>query len=233
MDTPVDVSVIMTAHNEGLLAGPAVHSAQAALKAADGAGVSCEVIVVLDRADALTGEVVRAAFGERARFLETDEGDPGQARNQGIGIASGRFATFLDGDDLWSENWLTACYSCARVRPDAIWHCACIHRFGGDRHLYWHIDSETGLFDPDYLDWSNYWDAMSFALTDTYRAFPFRKNALAEGFGHEDWHWNRWTIASGRPHKPVPETIHFKRARQNSQMSRVEQAHGVAWPLDI
>jgi glycosyltransferase involved in cell wall biosynthesis len=233
VEAPVDVSIILTAHNEGLLIGPTARSALAAVEFGKNENISSEIVVVLDRADTLTSEVLHGVFGDRARYLETDEGDPGQARNRGIEVASGRFSTFLDGDDLWSENWLVASCASAIAKPGAIWHCACIFRFGGQRHLYWHISSETGLFDPEYLDWTNYWDAMSFALTDIYRAYPFRKNMLGQGFGHEDWHWNRLTIARGLHHNPVPETIHFKRSRPNSQMSRVEQAGGVAWPVDL
>jgi hypothetical protein len=93
------------------------------------------------------------------------------------------------------------------------------------------LDSESGLCDPSYLAWLNYWDAMSFARTELYRLFPFRRNDLALGFGHEDWHWNAWTLAEGVPHKPAPKTMHFKRSRKGSQMDKVNCTGGVRWPL--
>ena len=95
------------------------------------------------------------------------------------------------------------------------------------------MDSENGLCDTSYLAWMNYWDAMSFARTELYRRYPFRKNDLELGFGHEDWHWNAWTLSEGVHHKPVPKTMHFKRSRSSSQMSKVERAGGVSWPLNI
>ncbi|MBP2550978.1 glycosyltransferase involved in cell wall biosynthesis [Neorhizobium galegae] len=206
----IDISVVMTAHQEGLLAGPSGKSAQQAIAVAEAAGLRCQTIVVLDRADSLTGAVVAEVFGGNAHYLTTSEGDPGQARNRGIEMATGDFVALLDGDDLWSENWLAAAYDQAKARPDAVHHPACLLRFGNDRHLFWHVDSESPLCDKAYLDWMNYWDALSFARTDLYRRFPFRRNDLELAFGHEDWHWNAWTISEGVAHKPVAETFRLE-----------------------
>jgi glycosyltransferase involved in cell wall biosynthesis len=226
-----DISIILTAHREGVIAGVTANSAMTALKKIDELGFTNEIIVVLDRADALTAAVLRSSFGGKARFLETNEGDPGIARNRGIEIAAGACATFLDGDDLWSENWLVEAWRLVQKRPDAVVHSACNLVFGVHRNLWWHVDSESGLCDVRYLEWYNYWDAMSFARTDIYRRFPFRGNDLELGFGHEDWHWNVWTLAEGVPHKPAPQTIHFKRARSGSQMVKVNRLGGIRWPM--
>lgn len=225
------ISAILTAHREGLLVGPAAHSALAAIGRAEAAGLKCETIAVLDRADGVTRDVLHAILGDRARYIFTDEGDPGQARNRATELARGRFSTFLDGDDLWSENWLVAAYAQAVQRPDSIHHSACNLVFGDKRLLFWHLDSEAELCDISYLDWLNYWDAMSFAETELFRNFPFKANDIKAGYGHEDWHWNALTISEGIAHKPVPGTMHFKRARAGSQMGKVESVGGFRWPL--
>lgn len=227
----VDLSIIITAHGEGLIAGVTARNACAAIELAEAAGIRCETLVVLDRATELTKEVLGGALGPKARLIESDEGDPGQARNRGIEAAQGRNSTFLDADDLWSLNWLTEAQARCEARPDAIFHSACNLVFGNRRLLFWHVDSETALCDRKYLDWMNYWDAMTLGRTELYRRFPFRRNDLRLGFGHEDWHWNAWTISEGVPHKPVPGTMHFKRARPGSQMSRVDSIGGIRWPL--
>lgn len=226
------VSAILTAHREGLMAGPAAQSLKVAVAQAVAQGISCEILVVLDRADSLTRRVLQEAFQDQARFIETDTGDPGQARNAAITAAQGMFSCFLDGDDLWSENWITAAYAAAQLRPDAVHHSAFNLVFGTHRMTFWHIDSESSECDQTYLDWGNYWDAMCFAKTQIFRDFPMRANDLARGFGHEDWHWNVVTITAGVAHKPVPNTIHFKRARAGSQMGKINDLGGMRWPVE-
>lgn len=235
MSGKVDISIIITAHREGVIAGATANSAQAAIaRISDELALSCEIILVFDRASSVTEQVLSNAFGSLpVTVLRTDEGDPGQARNHGIAAAKGMVSTFLDGDDLWSSNWLTRGWKLAEQRPDCVFHSACNVGFGKERSLWWHIDSEGMFFDPEYLDWGNYWDAMSLARTDIYRAHPFHRNDLRLGFGHEDWHWNAVTIAAGIPHKPVPETVHFKRRRDGSQMALVERSGSVRRPLGI
>lgn len=225
-----DISIIITAHREGILAGATIRSALDAIAHAEAEGATTQCIVVLDRTDALTRSVVASGVSGRAEVIETDHGDPGLSRNSGIKAATGRFATFLDGDDLWSENWLLAAWGAAYDRPDAVWHSHCNIVFGQQRNIWWHVDSEGPFYDPDYLGWANYWDAMSFAATEIYRTLPFRANDLTAGFGHEDWHWNVQTIERGIAHKPVPETLHFKRRRARSQMSLVSKHDAVIWP---
>ncbi len=231
-----DISVIITAHREGVLAGTTARSARRAIERARAeANLTSEVVLVFDNASDETRDILLHAFAgfdeAVVRPIETSLGDPGQARNAGVDAAEGTTATFLDSDDLWSSNWLTAAFAFCEARPDAILQSQCNVVFGTRETLWWHVDSEGPLFDPNYLAWGNYWDAMSFARTDIYRRFRFEPNDLKLGYGHEDWHWAVMTHEAGVPHKPVPETIHFKRARNGSQMSLVDSAGAVVRPL--
>lgn len=231
-----DITVILTAHREGVLAGTTARSACAAIaRAQRELQLSIEVLVVLDAATADTKDVLVEGLsslqGVPVSILDVKTGDPGQSRNIGVSHANGRISTFLDGDDLWSENWLVELYKFLGRRPDAIAQSTCNVTFGQNLNVWWHIDSEGEIFDPAYLNWGNYWDAMSGALTEVYKKFPFKANDLKLGFGHEDWHFSAMTYRAGVAHKPVPGTIHFKRRRPGSQMSLVEKAGAVVWPL--
>ena len=234
-ETPeVDISVILTGHREQVLAGPSARSAREAIAYAEThLGLRCEIILVLDRSDVITRDVLLAGLSAGVRVIETDEGDPGQARNHGVDASKGRCVAFLAGDDLWYYNWLTAAWTMGLSRPDAVLHSNCNIVFGDEENLWWHVDSEDSFFDPGYLAWANYWDSMSFGSTEIYRRFPFRRNNLKLGFGHEDWHWNCLTYETGIPHKPVPDTVHFKRRREGSQMAQVNALGAVVWPLGL
>jgi len=229
-----DISVVITAHREGVIVGPTAASAMEAIKhVQDTLGKTVEVIVILDRADEVTRAILTHGLGGLARIVETDEGDPGQARNQGTDQAQGEYICFLDGDDLWSYNWLAEAYKFVEKRPDVVAHPHCNVVFGREKCVWWHIDSEGPHFDPKYLEWGNYWDALTFARTEIYRRFRFLPNDLETGFGHEDWHWNCATIAAGVAHKAVPNTAHFKRRRERSVSAKVNERLGTVRPLQI
>lgn len=233
MPKSIELSIVLTAHREGIVSGATGRSASAALAAFKrDVGKPVEKILVLDRADDLTGSILEETF-KPDRVIKSDAGDPGQARNRGVEAAKGKYLCFLDGDDLWSVNWLVEAHRLVEKRPDAVAHSQCNIVFGGDNNIWWHIDSEGALYDPKYLEWANYWDAMSFARTQIYRDFPFRRNDLDIGFAHEDWHWNCSTIAAGIAHKPAPNTIHFKRRRRGSVSARAQERAGTVWPQSV
>jgi hypothetical protein len=79
----------------------------------------------------------------------------------------------------------------------------------------------------------NYWDAMSFTERRIILDYPFVANDLKAGYGHEDWDFNNRTLLAGIQHRPVPNTVHFKRRRANSQMARCSQSDVVPWITDV
>jgi hypothetical protein len=226
-----DISVALTCHREGLLAGLSVKSALRCMQEARKIDLSCELLIILDRSDSLTKATIEMALGsESALVLETQFGDPGLARNQASGACQGKYLSYLDADDLWSYNWLTSAWFMLQKYPDIIAHSQCNIVFGDRNDVWWHLDSESVDFDPDYLALANYWDSLSFSQSEMYRRFPFRANNFEQGFGHEDWLWNHHTLMAGLAHRPVINTIHFKRARGSSQMSKVHDHGNLTWP---
>ena len=133
----MDISVILNAHHEGILAHPSCGSLALAKAAAERAGLSVEVLVVLDRADAETNDYFSSRRPVDWRLIETDFGDPGVARNEGVRLARGQWIAFLDADDLFSENWLVAAHGSART---------------DDRLVVWHPELNIPIFKPKSPD---------------------------------------------------------------------------------
>ena len=68
----------------------------------------------------------------RARF----NADQGKVRNHAVGLVSAGHVAFLDGDDLWSENWLV----------DAYRMCADDDRVIGHPELNWFFENQQNLY---------------------------------------------------------------------------------------
>jgi len=216
-----DVSVVVNLHREGRLAIPALRSAARAVAAAP--DLACEIVAVLDRADAATERAV-AASGVALRRAACDFGDPALARNDGVAQAQGRYVAFLDGDDLMGENWLDVATSALRAREgrDVIAHPRLNYVFGRDGEpVAWiHPDMESEALDSILLRAGNFWTSASFAPAALHRRFPFPANALEAGLGHEDWAFNLATVEAGVVHIAPEGTVHFIRRRQSGRLAQ-------------
>jgi len=222
-----EISVIVTLHREGRLAAPALRSVARAIAAAPEA--ACEILAVLDRGDEATHAAV--SRGPQARVETCDFGDPALARNFAVKQARGAFVAFLDGDDLMGENWLKAALLALRAREgrDVIAHPRLNYVFGRDvEPIAWvHPDMETDDVDITLLRAGNFWTSASFARADLHRRFPFAQNAIAEGFGHEDWVFNLATVNAGVTHIAPEGTVHFVRRKANSGRLAEAQAQRI------
>jgi len=213
-----DISAILTAHREGPLAGISFRSLLAAVHRAEATGISTEILVVLDRPDEATQMVFADAEAEGWAITTTDLADQGMVRNHAVEQCRGRYLAFLDGDDLWSENWLVAGFQMCESDPGrVIAHPEVNWFFGVNNNLFFHVDQTEPQFDPHFLRVGNYWDALCVAPREAYSEHPFAERAVADGFAYEDWHWNLETLDAAVVHRVVPDTLHFQRRRAGSQ----------------
>lgn len=228
------ITAILNAHGEGLLAGPSIASFCEARAHAQANGIEVESIFILDRPKALTKQVITEAAVEDVAIFETDFGDPAGARNFAAKKATGEFVAYLDADDLWSVNWLTESLRfCQQQATRIVAHSEMNVVFGDIRNVWIHADSMDPEFDPSYLAIGNYWDAMVFTWRELMVQHPIRSNDLKQGYGHEDWHWNCMTYLAGIHHRPVPNTVHFKRRRQDSQMAKCADSDVIIYHTGI
>lgn len=231
---PEVVTAILNAHQEGLLARASLLSLKRSAEFAQTAGFSVEIIIVLDRGDEHTLDVIKQHMEASSRLLVTDYGDPGKARNFAVSEARGDYIAFLDADDLWGANWLLRAAQCASVREDpVIWHPELSVYFGETKQLFHHVDMESAQFSWPALMVENYWTVLSFGRRELYASNPYPDTDIAGGFGFEDWAWNMTTVSKGIVHKVVPGTGHVIRSRAGSVSSRTLLAHAVPPPTAL
>lgn len=212
-----DITVVITAHREGLLAGMSLTSCLDAIAMAERDGLSIEKLLILDCANDETKAVFEDAHSLGFAKIETDFGDQGQARNLAVQQAKGRYIAFLDADDLWGYNWLVEAYTLCVDRPRIIAHPEYNWFFEGSNNILVKADQESNEYTNEFLRFGNYWDALCLAPRQAYLDVPYYDRDVKGGFAYEDWFWNCVTIEKGYIHKSVPNTVHFKRRRQGSQ----------------
>lgn len=225
------ITAILNAHREGMLIKPSLESLKRSSAHLQAAGLTIEILAVLDRSDPITREMIVRYGTPDFRTIETDFGDLGLARNHAVACAQGTYIAFLDADDLWGMNWLTKAVAHARACPDpVIWHPEISIYFGADQHIFRHIDMEEPDFSATGLMMENYWTALSFGAHELYAANPYPSTDLTAGFGFEDWSWNMQTISRGILHKIVPGTGHVIRRRARSLSRATIDARAVPRP---
>jgi hypothetical protein len=247
-----DITVTLVLHREGTLALPALASLADMVKTARAAARAVESQVLLDRADATTRHIVAMRESQLDKVEEVSFGDLGLTRNAGARLACGRFLSFLDGDDLWGDEWLRAAFAAAAdlhgPRP-AVWHPQYLYVFGAPTvgappeatRSFYSLMHASDELDPASPVFANPWSANVFAERELHLRFPYRAADRERGLGIEDWSWNLETLAAGIHHGIVPNTVHLIRRRIEASLDRQNMAEGLlpylpdrlAWRRDL
>lgn len=215
-----DIAIVFTAHTETLAAGRTLRSLNAAIQNAEGAGISVERVIVLDKPTPEAISYFEVNAGEGWKRKEVSFADPGLTRNAGINMADAKYIAIADSDDLVSENWLVRSFETAEkeqangqavvVHPELLW------RFDLEIGAKVNLPSDHPFQDSRSLLISNPYDAMCFAPRSLFIEKPFKPRLINEGYAFEDWCWIAETWIAGVQHKIAKDTIIFKRRRVGS-----------------
>ncbi|MCC6809952.1 MAG: glycosyltransferase, partial [Deltaproteobacteria bacterium] len=231
------LTTVINVHKEGLWARKAIRSAYAALEKFPPG--EAEIVVVADRADEATLQVVKEATQPHSpvplSVVPVDVGDLGRARNHGVMAARGRFVAFLDGDDVWGEDWPTLGAAQLAKECDAL-GCeeAVAHPFlnvdFGDNSFWWtqpdQRDDGPGGFDMSTFWNTNCWSSGAMAPRSLLQQHPY--SSRTEGLGFEDWEWNARTLAAGVLHVAVPRAVVFIRKKNDGLNAQSAQKRQLA-----
>lgn len=224
----IELSVIVTAHHEGILAHKTILSVLRALEAFDTQNIPYEILVHIDNGDDATKKYY-SRYKDDTRFtiLENSFGNPADSRNFAVREARGVFTALFDGDDLMSRNWLIDSYNAAKhydkpvvYRPQYHFHFGVAEELN---HMWVMDDSFSKEEDALILSFYNRWTLTLLAPTRTLLDHPFRPSL--NGFAYEDWLFNADIRADDIPVKVSPGTVVFYRRRPGSVTS--EHAGGI------
>jgi len=222
------ISCILNAHREQGLIVPTLKSVSRMINACVKRSILVELIIILDKADNETRDIVRNSIeniiiGHYTRVIEVENGDLGASRRDGIKHSRGNYIALLDADDLYSENWLIKALTSASRAKQAknIYHPELNIYFGSQQRFFWHPDTKLASTNAPGLLLDNFWTSLSFADRDVYQKIPILDINPHSGFGFEDWHWNMETYAQGYNHCVVPETVHFIRLKSKNSLNRI------------
>ena len=219
----VDVSLLITFHNEGILAHSTLNSIERCRKYAEAAGISTEYVWVLDDVNDETRAVLMAhpVAGGNVQIVDVVYRDAGLSRNAGIQMARGTAVAILDGDDYFSTNWIERAWLYLKEYGDqAILHPEFVVSFGAQASYCWQVDQAGQYYVQDGLLVNNYWTSWTFAKRSVYLQCPYSiTRPLQTGFGYEDWHWNCEVIASGFEHRIAWGSVGFYRKKIVSRVT--------------
>ena len=145
-------------------------------------------------------------------------GDPSESRNFTISKASGKYIALIDGDDIYSPNWLADGYEILRKsKTPIILHTEYDVTFGYDElsPRIWKMKDSYSLSEDYLILFSrNRWSAGTILAKEIAIEHPYK--ASRRGYGYEDWTFNVETRFDGIEHKVVPGSVKFYRIRNES-----------------
>lgn len=130
----IDLSVVITAHNEGIIAHKTMLSVFRATDRLVSKKITYESIVHIDNGTKETIDYFsRYEKDDRVRLLTNSFGDPALSRNFAINQSRGEYIASIDGDDLCSENWLYESINTLSNNKNSVARMNYVVTFGGER----------------------------------------------------------------------------------------------------
>ena len=228
-NSTIDVSINVTAHREGILLYKTLRSIRAGVELALKNNIYVEMNICLDKSDDKTREIV-ADFKNNNNFsLEAYEikvGDLGKSRNYLINKSSGKYITFFDADDFFTENYIVDAFHLAEGNDKpAVYVAEHIINFEGNHCLINTNDSNSGATSKRFFFETNYYISQNFVHREIYESIKYRSNQ--DGYGFEDWQFNCEVLSEGYDFVAVPEVIFFYRRKRGNSMLKDQVASNV------
>lgn len=230
----IDVSIVITFHREGLLAKWMLDGFRRVRAHAENAGLRTQLVLVLDNPDDDTLGLVcnHSILVHNDWVLKTQTGDPGTNRNIGVAYAGGEYIGVADGDDYYSERWVTAGHALAsRYGASVVVHPEYVVSFESQHVLARLVDQRDGTYPLASCLLVHPWVCAAIAHSAIFKTTPYLPTNVREtGFGFEDWHWNLEVLAKGVWHVLAQDTALYYRRKKTSVLTSESAQRAVIRP---
>lgn len=216
----IELSIIITAHDEGLLAHKTMLSVFRALEKVE---VEYEILVHIDCGTEETIKYFqRYADDEHFRIIQNHFGDLGESRNATVKEARGKYVLVRDADDLVSSNYIAEVLRILRAHDDNVvvgfQYCLSFWDCTGKFLLQELPNSTTREENAKLLFGVNPWGSSLAGARKIFLEHPYI--STKDGFGHEDYAFNISLMADGIIYRSAPGTVLFYRRKANSLITQ-------------
>lgn len=217
----MNLSIIITAHDEGILLHKALLSVFSALSFAS--IDDYEVIIHIDNETEETRKYLNSsAFNFKSvKVYRNSFGDVGLSRNFCINKASGKYVFIFDADDLISENFFKVALEILDKNDKVLVHpesCLSFEDAGKYRNLWRMTSSKDVKSDAFVMLEKNKWISSVIGNRNIFLSYPYKPTC--DGYGNEDYALNTDTINAGIRHLVAPGTVYFYRKGPSSLLAK-------------
>jgi glycosyltransferase involved in cell wall biosynthesis len=225
-----DLTVVVNLHVEAELAHPTLKAVARAVRHAEQSGLTCQLLLMINSPSKRMKWYVEKSMPTQLLDLKPEIifvgfQDVGASRNAATALASGKNIVFVDGDNLFTDNWFTegvrAINKVANRR--LVIHPDLFLIFGDDLRAWKIRQSIDDDFSYRDIIEHNLWDSAAMMPIEIAIEVPYREMPSGGGFGPEDWQFNLDTLTAGIQHRTAEDTIYFYRVRRNSGLAAQHQ----------
>lgn len=208
-----DISIIVTAHHEGLLSHKTMRSIERAIKPLEKGGYSYEIIVSIDYGDDITIDYFKNYTTLPVTIIQGKYRDLSASRNAAIKEARGKFISLIDADDLMTKNWLVKSLDFLTKQPYGkyVAHAEYTIEFEGADSIVKKYGATN--FDQDILlsVYAGRWNSVIVTPKTLLQTPEYLPNS--PGYGAEDWHMSLNFLQKKAINQLMPGTAIFVRRK--------------------
>lgn len=219
-DTTLDIDINITAHKEGYYLYRTLKAVDKMRLTAKKLNIKTRVSINLDNSNEITSNIAQEYSKKNTDSIiyKNHFGDLSESRNFLISKSEAKYILFVDGDDLFTENFLCKAYETAETygKPCVV-SAEDIVKFS-DRiePVIFRVEStvaqpgiKTALFEI------NLYVSQNLVSTEIYKKVSYEQNR--GNYGFEDWHWNTKVVEAGYDFLVAEGTSFFYRQKPDDQ----------------